>query len=157
MSLGKDIQRAETKIAALEKRIAEDDAVKAELSAKLAELESTKDADVKAAQAELEKVKQESQAALEAEIAKLAEAEKQVESLSKEITDAKAKLANPAFSDASAKGESEPVEAAAPPAEGKQPGLFEQYQAISDPGQRTKFWNNHEKELRAEAQAAFGR
>lgn len=157
MSLGKDIQRAETKIAAMEKRIAEDDVIKSDLVAKVAELEKAKEEAGIAMQAEIEKLKQNSQATLEAAIAKQTEAEARVAALTKEIADAQAKLANPAFTDASAKGEKEAVEATNPPADAPKKSLFEEYQAIEDPSARTRFWNDHEKELRAEAQAAFNK
>lgn len=71
----------------------------------------------------------------------------ELDGVSKTLTEAQARLANPAYADAASKG-TEPVadgKVAAEPA----PDLYAQYRAIADPMARAAFWKKNEKAILA--------
>jgi len=161
MSLGKDIQRAEKKIEVLETQVKSDDVLKAELAGQIEKLNADVAAAVKTGadavaviQAESEKVKAELEAQIkvagEKEVITAAELEK----VRAELKSAQAKMANPAFADATAKGETKAVEATTESGKGVAASWFAQYAAISDPVERSKFWDTHRVEMQAEAKAS---
>jgi len=164
MSLGKDLQKADTKIAALEARIAEDDALKAKLAgdveqlkAQLAEAVKAADAAMVAARAEHDAKVAELTAAAKAAGEQIAKMTADLAAEREALRIAGEKLKNPAFKDAQAAGEAKPVEAAVEPSAGKTATLFDQYSAIEDPVLRSRFWNENEKALREEARNLFDR
>jgi chromosome segregation ATPase len=139
MSLGKELRSAEARVKELEKHVADADQVAAKASEEIAAMRSSADAAAKAAGEQI--------ASLTAEI----------EKAKADLAAAQAKLTNPAFADAAAQGEKQPVQAAAEPSDAIKPAsLYAEYAAITYPEARTRFWDAHEQELRAEARALAG-
>lgn len=85
------------------------------------------------------------QAELDATKDKLAKAERQLE--------------NPAFKDASAPGQKEPVKDGvdAPDGSTSQTPTWDEYNKITEPGKRTDFWNKNEAKLKQEMAAVHNR
>jgi len=164
MSLGKDIQRAEAKIRALEARITEDDVAKTALSQENEALKASAEKAgkavaeaVTAARADFDKAKVELEGQITAATTQSDAMKAELEKAQEELKQAKILMANPAFADAKAQGQADAAPATPEPLEADAPSLYDQYQAIADPVARTKFWNENEKALREEARATFNK
>ncbi len=162
MSLGKQIKQAEEKMQALQGKVSE-------VEQQLVSIKAERDL----AQETVEKITKEfgdTRTALEGEIVKInashaeevkklsAESEKIGAELKKaqdELAEAKNFLANPAFADAKSSGEKTPITDGGEAAVGKVEGLWDQLNKITDPAAKTKFWNENEAALKAEAKTRF--
>jgi hypothetical protein len=165
MSLGKEIARAEAKIKELDARLAEDDAAKTALQSEIGALKSAAEAAaaestraLAAATAEIERLKADGAAqvaaaaeSMKAKEAELAQARADLEKAQADIAEAKQRLENPAFQAAAAAGETEPVKTSG--AEEAKTGLWAKYYEITDPAERSRFYDQHRAELIAEIQA----
>lgn len=74
---------------------------------------------------------------------------KRAEDAENELKTAKAILLEPAFKDAQAPGQA-PVQNAPEAADKKKKPCYAEYQEIKDPVLRSRFWNEHEAEIKAE-------
>lgn len=162
MSLGKDIQRAEKKIEVLEAQAKADDVSKAELAgeigilkADLAAAITTGTDSVAAVKAEAEKAKVELDDQIKVAGEKVVAVTSELEAARVELKAAKIKLANPAFADAAASGEAKAADATAESNDGQKVSCFAKYSAITDPVERSKFWDEHSAEIKAECAAAL--
>jgi len=159
MSLGKEIQRAQAKIESLQAKENEMEAMILSVTQERDLAQAAIESAMKASEEKIAKMQVDSakriddlnKAGADLQIAHKDLTDKH-SALIKELEDARQKLTNPAFADASAKGEPAPVaDGGQAVAEEKKVSLWQQYYQISDPVERSKFWNANEKELRTEA------
>ncbi len=74
----------------------------------------------------------------------------QMEEMQGELEKAQAALKHPAFADAGARGEENSAEDGAMPPEDATISLFEIYEGIKDPVERSRFWNKNEAAIKEE-------
>jgi len=117
-------------------------AEKSEIIAAKDEIIGTLNAEIETAKADIEAAKAEATAKAE----ELATAKADLEAAQKALKTAEAKLANPAYRDASSEGGKPLTDT--PTAEGS--NYIEQYHAITDPQLKTAFWNKHQDEIKNE-------
>ena len=120
------------------------EALQAEIEGKVKEVESANDA-VNDAQAKTK----EAEDARDELVAKVADMEAIKADLESQLEVATEKLANPAFTDASAQGQ-EPIDDTTADEGASGTPHIDAYKAISDPAKKTAYWNKHATDIRAE-------